>query len=223
MSPLSFAYLFIFLLWLPSLAIRSHQVLGKGHAIPSRRRLFIQVMLMQALLAGFSLYVARVYRIPLFPAFELRLTAVGVALLVLVPMLATIPMRWRVMKPEMKRRLMASRPRSWSDMGGWTLISAAAGIGEEISYRGVLFSVLWYYTKSPWAAAIISAAAFGVAHMTQGWRAGVIIFIFALAAQWIAWLNGSLYAAMLLHFSYDVAAGYVYMRLTANDPEAQVA
>ena len=56
------------------------------------------------------------------------------------------------------------------------------------------------------------------------WSGGLTLpILFALAAQWIAWLNGSLYAAMLLHFSYDVAAGYVYMRLTAKDPEAQVA
>jgi len=215
---LSIVYLTFFLLWVPLLAVRSHRAISAGHPLPSRKQLFLQVVVMQILFAGLSIYVASVFRIPLFPPFAINGKALLVALAVFMPMVATIPLRWRHLKPEQKRRLMHTRPRSLQDMGYWAIISAAAAFSEEITYRGVLFAELWYFTGSPWAAALLSAAAFGFGHAIQGWRAGLIIFFFALAAQSIAWLAGSLYIAMLLHFAYDFAAGFVYMRLTAAEP-----
>lgn len=213
MSTLSLIYLLLFLVCVPLLAIRSHRAILQGHPLPSRAQLFVQIIVMQALLGAFSLQVAREYDIPIFVRFEWRWAALAAAALVLLAMLATIPLRWRKLSEEQRRRLMLTRPRNAREMGAWVVISAAAGISEEISYRGVLFSVLWFFTGSPWTAALVSAAGFAAGHALQGWRAGVLIFLFALAAQGIVWLAGSLYIAMALHFIYDVGAGFVYMRL----------
>lgn len=223
MSPLSAVYLAVFMIWVPLLSVRSHRAISAGHPLPSRRQLFLQVVFLQIVFGTLSIYTARVYGIPLFPPFEFRGLPLLAAAAVLVLMSATIPPRWRTLTPEKKRRLMATRPRSMHDMGSWSVISLLAGVSEEITYRGVLFSMLWYFLGSPWAAGVLSAAAFAAGHALQGWRAALLIFFFALAAQGIAWLAGSLYVVMALHFLYDLAAGFLYMKLSANEPAAAAA
>jgi membrane protease YdiL (CAAX protease family) len=219
MGPLALLYLLVFLFWVPSLALRSGRALkhaearAGARALPSKTGILLQTTIMLVLFALVSVFVARKLEIPLFPHFEWRPSAAGACLVVLLVMLATIPLRWRMTPDDVKRRVMLTRPQSTGDLGPWVMVSLAAGVSEEITYRGVLFSILWFVSGSAWIAAGVSAVAFAVAHATQGWRAALVILAFALAAQGVVWLAGSLYYAMLLHFLYDVLAGLVYLRL----------
>jgi len=213
MDPLALLYLMVFLFWVPLLALRSHSALQKGAPLPAKSRLYLQIIIMLAIFGALSIYVGRVYHIPLFGTFNWNWQAAAASVAVMVAMLVTIPLRWRAAPDDVKRRLMLTRPQSADELGWWFLVCAAAGFFEEITYRGVLFSMLWYSTDSPWAAALISATAFAIGHAIQGWRAATVVFFFAWAAQGIVYLAGSLHYAIALHFTYDFLAGLIYIRL----------
>jgi CAAX protease family protein len=88
-----------------------------------------------------------------------------------------------------------------------------AGIGEEITWRGVQTGLLAAVTGSYAIGALLSALSFGGAHAMQGWRSGRGIVLFALGSQALVWLTGSLYVAMAFHVLYDVTTGITYGRL----------
>jgi membrane protease YdiL (CAAX protease family) len=98
--------------------------------------------------------------------------------------------------------------RAW-----WLFVSVLAGVGEEITWRGVQTALLVPLTGRYWIAAALSAASFGVAHALQGWRAAAIIVCFGLGFQAIVVASGSLYIAMAVHVAYDVTAGLAYGKL----------
>src|SRR6185436_18860320 len=95
----------------------------------------------------------------------------------------------------------------------WIAVSLLAGIGEEITWRGVQTGLLAAATGSYGVATILSALSFGGAHMIQGWRSASVIVVFALGFQALVWLTGSLYVAMAVHVVYDITAGIAYGRL----------
>jgi membrane protease YdiL (CAAX protease family) len=68
-------------------------------------------------------------------------------------------------------------------------------------------------TGSYWIAAVLSAASFGMAHATQGWRSALGIVCFGLGFQAVVVASGSLHIAMAVHVAYDVTAGLVYGKL----------
>lgn len=79
-------------------------------------------------------------------------------------------------------------------------ISALAGVGEEIFFRGALqASVGWP----------IAAVAFGVCHLGvsgRGWVLGVWATLAGAVLAWLAIATGGLLAPILAHAGYDLAA-----------------
>jgi len=209
MDALALIYYAVFLLWVPLMAVRSHRALQKGAPLPAKSRLYLQIVILLAIFGAFSMYVGSVYRIPLLGTAKWHWPSAAATVAVMAAMLISIPLRWRAAPDTLKRRLMRTRPEATKELGWWLAVCAAAGVFEEITYRGVLFAMLWYNTDSAWAAALISAAAFAVAHAIQGWRAGLAVFLFALAAQAIAFYSGSLHYVIAMHFAYDFLAGLV--------------
>jgi membrane protease YdiL (CAAX protease family) len=86
-------------------------------------------------------------------------------------------------------------------------ISALAGIGEEITWRGVQTALLVVLTGSYWVAALVCALSFGLLHIYQGWKSAALIVVLALVFHALVWLGESLYVAMAVHFAYDLTAG----------------
>lgn len=85
-------------------------------------------------------------------------------------------------------------------------VSVAAGLGEELFYRGFL---LWYLTEFvplPWAVAI-SSALFGAAHVMHGTGATIRATLTGAALAGLYLLSGSLWASMLLHAAIDLSSG----------------
>jgi membrane protease YdiL (CAAX protease family) len=117
---------------------------------------------------------------------------------------------WRKRVEERSRKTWLFMPRTRRERILWVLCSVAAGVSEEVTYRGVMFAILWRLTGNPIAAALIAAAVFSISHVLQGFKSMAIIFGFALAFQSISWLSGSLYVAMIVHAAYDVIAGLSY-------------
>jgi hypothetical protein len=105
-------------------------------------------------------------------------------------------------------------PKTGGERALWLAVSLAAGVCEEITYRGVLFLLLHRVTGSILAATVLGAAAFGLAHVLQGRQSALVIFGIALVMQALVLAAGTLLVAMAVHVAYDVAAGLSYGRLT---------
>jgi len=100
-------------------------------------------------------------------------------------------------------------PRTRAEKGAFVGLSFAAGIGEELAYRGYALLSLQLLGMGPWAAAAISSVAFGFLHAYQG-RVGIVRtggmgFLLAVSVL----LTGSLFPAILAHTLIDLIGGLV--------------
>jgi membrane protease YdiL (CAAX protease family) len=95
----------------------------------------------------------------------------------------------------------------------WILVALLAGIGEELSWRGVQTGLLVPLVGHYWIAAALSGVSFSLSHAMQGWRSVLGIFVFAMVFQLVVVASGSLYVAMGVHVAYDITAGLAYGRL----------
>ena len=83
----------------------------------------------------------------------------------------------------------------------------AAGICEELVYRGYLQRQLWGLTRSLPLALVLQSLIFGFGHIYQGWKpamiTGIYGFIFGLVAAW----RRSIIPGALAHTIVDVMGG----------------
>ena len=100
-------------------------------------------------------------------------------------------------------------PETLKEKAVFALLSLAAGLGEELAYRGFLIPVLTGLLGSAWVAAALSAAVFGILHAYQGWlgvgRTALLGFVFAASLI----ISGTLWPAILAHAILDLLAGLV--------------
>lgn len=206
------AFLFAVGVFIPIVCIRSHAALSRGGPVPARRSIHAGTLVSLSILAAFALWTAHRVGILLFPVPRIDATLAAITAAAVVTLWAIGFVRWkrRMGSPDSRRRLLAILPRTPGDYGVWVVLSLAAGVGEEIVYRGVLFSILQYLTSSWLTAALLTAVAFGLAHAIQGWGSVAITLIMSLLAQWLVLRAGDLYLAMAAHFTYDVGAGILY-------------
>jgi membrane protease YdiL (CAAX protease family) len=98
-------------------------------------------------------------------------------------------------------------PRTGREKRLFVVLSLAAGIGEEVVYRGYLLAVLAPVFNGPWTAALVSSMAFSVLHAYQGpvglVRSGLLGFLFAAAFI----VHGSLWPVMAVHVGVDLVSG----------------
>ena len=213
LDPVAAVYLLLVGIFFPVVCIRSSVRVARGKPFAPFRVIHGSTLIVLGSLALFAVIVARRVGMPLFPRprFDLTLTLLagaGVAALLIVGAI-----RWRFRLPESRARLVAMLPRAPGDYVWWAAVSVMAGVGEEVIYRGVLYGTLEYLTGSWLAAAILAAIVFGACHALQGWGAAVVTFVIALLQQWLVFRAGDLYLAMAAHFTYDMAAGFMYSSL----------
>jgi membrane protease YdiL (CAAX protease family) len=205
----AYYHLAFFGAFIPYLAIKSGRRLA-AQPLPPKVKYFSSQIIILSIFFLVSAFVARREWIDVFPREvpEPRMFVLGAAVLVALVVLMR-PM-WKRRVEERSRRTWLFMPRTRQERVLWAGCSLAAGLSEELTYRGVMFVVLWRVTGSPLAAALIAAAVFSISHFLQGWKSMTIIFGLALAFQMIAWVSGSLYIGMAVHALYDVAAGFAY-------------
>jgi membrane protease YdiL (CAAX protease family) len=175
-----------------------------------RKRIFINILVMQAVFLAMALFTARARDIQVFQTGRLPLSAVVFGLSVLVIALVVSRLLWRFSSYDEKRRMLIVRPNDVKDLPWWFLISLAAGTVEEITYRGVMLALVLPITRNWWTAVAVCVLIFALGHANQGWRRGIFIAAVAFAAHLLVWLTGALYLAMAVHFSYDFIAGIFY-------------
>lgn len=193
-------------LLVPWLAWRSRALLEDYGVIP-RRTHFIRVIVQLLLFLAASLVVAWIEGISVFPAWKPRAVPGALAMLLVVAGLVIMRPIWRrsIERREPKARFFM--PTTQEERKLWGGLSLAAGVSEEVTYRGVLWVLLTAVTGSVWIAAALASVAFGLSHMVQGWKAAVAVTIIALLLHGLVALDGTLYPAIIAHVLYDLVAG----------------
>jgi len=97
-------------------------------------------------------------------------------------------------------------PQSPAETFLWLVLSLVAGICEEAIFRGYLQCQFMAFCQSVPAGIVLSAAAFGAAHLYQGWSRAVVIatsaVLFGVVAQW----RGTVRPGMFAHAFQDAIA-----------------
>jgi membrane protease YdiL (CAAX protease family) len=226
-------YLFLFGVFLPYVVIKSQRAVRAGATVPPRPAIYRKTLTMQALFLLVALFAAHQGELELFGRGTVGLGAIAATAALLVAAVAAQQVVWRLTPPELGRRILLSRPHHLREMGWWCLVSLAAGVVEEIAYRGVLPALVapLIATSSgrEWAAdaltlggalsvewcaaAAIAVVAFVLGHYGQGLPRLVFLATFSIACHLLVRRTGSLYPAMALHVAYDVLAGLVAIRM----------
>jgi membrane protease YdiL (CAAX protease family) len=200
---------------IPVVVVRNYRrMVGKSLALPNRMRHFRTTAIMLVLLTSLSVVVGKAEWIDLYRFDAARLPqglAAGAVMYVLA--VAFMRPRWRRAVEQRSRIVHLFMPDTARERAWWVLVSTLAGIGEEITWRGVQTALLAYLTGSFVVGAALSAISFGVAHSIQGWKAAALIAVLALGFQAVVAISGSLYVAMLVHVLYDITAGLAYGKL----------
>ena len=110
-------------------------------------------------------------------------------------------------------------PHEHAERRTFGVVSVTAGVCEEIVFRGYLTAYFVALFGIPlWAGALLSTAAFGMAHMYQG-PAGMLKCAAVGGAMAVLYLmTGSLWAPMLAHAAIDLTSGYIgYVSFNEDD------
>ena len=205
------AWLFVVFITLivPWGVLRSRDTLLAMALIPMRER-FVAMMAPQIVLGAMAAIVAWLTGILLFPARLPSTTSwlLGGAFLACVVFL--VRPHWRRTIEDASPAWRLFTPATGIERAMWVALSLAAGVSEELVWRGVLPSLTAALTGSIPVAIGISVLSFAMAHAIQGMRSVLAIASIAAAFHALVALSGSLYVAMVVHFLYDVIAGFTY-------------
>jgi membrane protease YdiL (CAAX protease family) len=202
---------------LPYLAWKSARVLGKADIAISRRAIFVQVISLQVILFVLGLAAARENYIEVFRLPSRGAVAWIAAAALLAIMVTALKIRWSSKEEQQKRRLYSMLPRNGRERALYVLVCVAAGVAEELVYRGVVPMLLLRLVGNYVVAVILAAIAFAIAHSVQGWRAVGAVFLIAIGAQALVVFTESLIPAMTIHAAYDLIAGILVPRWFERD------
>lgn len=207
-----YGFLFLFCILLPIAAVRSAQKLG-SRPYPPRLRFYLSVVPQHLFFIVVSSAAAFREYIPLhFESFDIRRSVI-VSTLLLAVMVPAMYTRWRNAVIKRERRAYLFMPNGPREKALWLLLAVLAGIGEELTYRGVMWILLARLMGTYWGAALLASAVFAVSHYLQGWRSMAVIAVFAMIFHWLVWYTGSLIEAIAVHAVYDLIAGMAYSYL----------
>ncbi|WP_044103717.1 CPBP family intramembrane glutamic endopeptidase [Neolewinella persica] len=100
-------------------------------------------------------------------------------------------------------------------------LAVAAGVGEEIVYRGFMISYLTSLLGSTgWVFAVIlifPAITFGLGHVYQGWKPVMKIMAMAVLFGFFYFRTNTLWPLMLLHTAIDVLGGLLSWYLLGKE------
>lgn len=197
---------------LPFLAMQTAKRLSDGPLPISLERLFGQVIATQVFIFAIAWFTARENGIGLWMVPRMPLISWTAAAFLLAVTIAALRLRWPARTTASKARLYSMLPHNERERLPYAGVCIAAGIAEEIVYRGVLTTLLQSYIRSLALAVVVSALVFGVSHSVQGTRAVLATAVIAVAMQALVIVAHSLIPAMVVHAFYDFAAGMLIPR-----------
>jgi uncharacterized protein len=110
---------------------------------------------------------------------------------------------------ESTRLLAELLPRSPKERWVFAGLSGAAGVGEELAFRGYALLALQALGLGPWPAALLASGAFGVVHAYQGLAGMVRTGVMGVVLSAGVLSTGSLFPAMAAHALVDLIGGLV--------------
>lgn len=173
---------------------------------------FYAMLVPQIVLGVLALITAFVEGIELFPRRLPTAWSWLAGVLFLVTTLLLVYRHWRRSVEEHKPTWRLFAPTNRREEKMWVVLSLSAGVGEELVWRGVLPALIAAVTGSMALGITLSILSFALAHAIQGLRSVLAIAAIAAAFHALVFISGSLYVAMLVHFVYDVIAGFAYAR-----------
>lgn len=233
MLPVDHLYLFVLFLVLPvygGWAYRRFVARVERGEPPLRRRLYAQTMVLEwaqlATLVVIWLVCGRAAAdvglvAPAGKGFWLSLT-------VAAAVVAFLLYGWRAARrmdePAKKKQrqalgsLVYFLPVTHRDYRHFVLLSITAGICEEIIYRGY---VLWYLMQlmPGWAAILVSALGFAVAHNYQGISGMLRVFALGVVFAVLYVASGSIWVPILLHALVDILQGAALLQILRKDAQ----
>lgn len=99
-------------------------------------------------------------------------------------------------------------PRTRQEKVVFGVLSLAAGVGEELAYRGYAISLL-APLFGVWFSVILTSAVFGLLHAYQGWLGTVRTALMGGVLAWGFLASGSVWPAIVAHTAIDLIAGIV--------------
>lgn len=121
--------------------------------------------------------------------------------------------RWRERTYQERHKVFSFVPVDKNEMLHFTFLAIAAGIGEEIIFRGYLIHYLTFWTgvttNGVIIACIFSSALFAFLHGYQGVKSMFKIFFLALLFCGIFVYSQSLWLVIIVHALIDVFSGLI--------------
>ncbi len=113
-------------------------------------------------------------------------------------------------------------PHDRCELRSFSFLSVAAGVCEEIVYRGYLIWLLGGFGGTLFAV-IGSSVIFALGHSYQGVQGMVKVFLVGLGMAALYLVSGSLWAPILLHVGADIFQGLLAYRLLTDRPGSPAA
>ena len=202
-------FLVVVCVLLPLGALRQHRALAGSSERPSRSRIYASAIATHVVFLLMVWAVAHMARLSFFPPYHLTPLHLLIGLIALAIGLLPILERFRIQDSVAEERTRLIAPRTGREFPFFYLLCVTAGIAEELTYRGLLFTLLTVVVGGWWGAAIVSASAFGIVHLFQGWKAVGIATLMGLREQIVVGLTGTLLIAIVVHALHDAVAGTV--------------
>jgi uncharacterized protein len=119
-------------------------------------------------------------------------------------------------KKEMKDTLEIM-PSNWSEYKHYILLAFAAGICEEIIFRGFLITyireLMHNHPYSFYVALLLPSISFAVSHIYQGWLAVLKIFVLSILFGAVFILSKSLALVIVIHIFVDLFSGALLVKI----------
>lgn len=218
----SWLFLAVVGLLLPLAALHQHGRMTAGAPSPDRLHLYASVIATHVMLLVMAWAVIREQQVNFVPAYRATPLHVVIGLLALAIGLLPLMDRFSRQDPIAKARTRLIAPRTPKEHGLFYVVCLGAGVAEELTYRAVLFTLVArvFAGGGWWIAAVITAAAFGIVHLFQGWRSAGIATLMGLREQIVIGLTGTLFIAIVVHILHDAIAGTVIaMRVRREELE----
>lgn len=209
-GPFAWLFLAVLCVAMPVLVVRQHRGLQSGAMpAPSRHEVYASAIVTHVILLLAVWAVAHSARLDLLPFYELRSRDAVIGLVALASGLPLLSERFGQPDPIARERTRLIAPRTPGDHALFYSMSLTAGVSEELAYRGALFVLLAALTGGWWLAALLSAVAFGLVHVFQGWRSAGIVTLVGLRDQVVVGLTGTLAIVVIVHVVHNVIAGTI--------------
>lgn len=109
----------------------------------------------------------------------------------------------------LREAVLSLGPHTGLELALWMMVSASAGICEELLFRGYLLRQIIDWSGSRGVAIVVSAVIFGSMHLYEGTAAAIQIAALGTLLAIVALQRRGLRAAMVAHFLQDAVAGLV--------------